>query len=288
MNRPAWVGKEGCVANEWDRVREAATRVAPAQTWRERLAIALNEAAGAIATGVFICPPGQRLAFLASFVPEEIAPRARELASEFIPYFERRNLGATLARAFGCSPFSFFDKARDRRFTQIVRSDIPGTEGLLTAFLLDEQKETIGWLNLATRRPAREELAAFGEELHQTAQAISETLCSAIDLAVRCGAVLMPPICAALATLSKREREIAQLVAAGFSDLNIGQRLGISENTVGTHLRRVYGKLSLHRRTDLAVMAGSWAVSTPPAAAVGDAMLNAPLEPPGRAERCER
>lgn len=52
--------------------------------------------------------------------------------------------------------------------------------------------------------------------------------------------------------MTRREREVATLAAQGLSDLNIGQTLGISETTVGSHLTRVFRKLEVHSRVELA------------------------------------
>ncbi|MEL7541544.1 MAG: helix-turn-helix transcriptional regulator, partial [Pseudomonadota bacterium] len=48
--------------------------------------------------------------------------------------------------------------------------------------------------------------------------------------------------------LSPREKEVLSLVAAGLSNNFIADRLGISENTVDTMLRRVFAKLSVNNR----------------------------------------
>jgi DNA-binding NarL/FixJ family response regulator len=48
--------------------------------------------------------------------------------------------------------------------------------------------------------------------------------------------------------LSPREREIANLIARGFSNKGIGQNLNISFWTVNTHLRRIFGKLGVSSR----------------------------------------
>ncbi len=48
--------------------------------------------------------------------------------------------------------------------------------------------------------------------------------------------------------LSPREVEILEILAAGQSNKEIARRLGISPNTVKTHVARVYEKLGVRRR----------------------------------------
>jgi DNA-binding NarL/FixJ family response regulator len=50
-----------------------------------------------------------------------------------------------------------------------------------------------------------------------------------------------------LKVLSRREREVLQLVLRGFSSKEIGQRLFVSMNTVNTHKRRIKEKLGVRR-----------------------------------------
>ena len=49
--------------------------------------------------------------------------------------------------------------------------------------------------------------------------------------------------------LSPREIEVLQLLAAGLSNKGIAETLVIAEGTVKKHLKNIYGKLSVHRRT---------------------------------------
>jgi len=49
--------------------------------------------------------------------------------------------------------------------------------------------------------------------------------------------------------ITKRELEILELIAAGLSNREIADRLFVSENTVKTHLSRLFDKLSAKRRT---------------------------------------
>lgn len=53
--------------------------------------------------------------------------------------------------------------------------------------------------------------------------------------------------------LTRRERDVARLVAAGQRNRVIAGTLGISEGTVKMHLHNVYAKLGLESRTQLAM-----------------------------------
>ena len=51
----------------------------------------------------------------------------------------------------------------------------------------------------------------------------------------------------------KREIEISNLVARGFTNEQIGERLDISEPTVKTHSRNIYSKTDIHDRANLVI-----------------------------------
>jgi two-component system nitrate/nitrite response regulator NarL len=55
--------------------------------------------------------------------------------------------------------------------------------------------------------------------------------------------------------LSDREREIVQLVAQGFRNREIGEKLFISEQTVKNHLHNIFDKLGVSDRLELALYA---------------------------------
>jgi len=56
--------------------------------------------------------------------------------------------------------------------------------------------------------------------------------------------------------LTARESEVADLVARGASNADIGRALHLSELTVKTHLTRVYAKVGVQTRTQLAILLG--------------------------------
>jgi len=88
-----------------------------------------------------------------------------------------------------------------------------------------------------------------------------ETLIEALR-AVAAGDIWMPPsVQSRLAarmnepepeTLTAREREIVRHVALGFRNAEVAERLDIAEVTVKAHLNRIFQKLGLRDRVDLA------------------------------------
>ena len=54
--------------------------------------------------------------------------------------------------------------------------------------------------------------------------------------------------------LTRRENEVAKLVASGASNADIACVTGISFNTVKTHIVNIFNKLRITNRTQLAVL----------------------------------
>jgi DNA-binding CsgD family transcriptional regulator len=74
------------------------------------------------------------------------------------------------------------------------------------------------------------------------------------DLADRAGGLHTPVLArgSGVEPLTAREREVALLAAGGRSSRTIGDHLGLSTRTVDTHLARVYRKLGISTRSELA------------------------------------
>ena len=57
------------------------------------------------------------------------------------------------------------------------------------------------------------------------------------------------------ADLSKREREVLELICQDLDDAAISERLGLSRNTVRNHVARLYAKIGVNRRSAAIVWA---------------------------------
>ena len=117
------------------------------------------------------------------------------------------------------------------------------TRGYLSA--LDEESSAITTERLGAA--TRDELADAGSLLSETEviALIAETMTAD------------EPQLAQLDPLSRREAEIALLVAQGLSNPEIGSRLFISTRTVETHVQNAFAKLGFKSRSQLA----SWVTS---------------------------
>jgi non-specific serine/threonine protein kinase len=95
---------------------------------------------------------------------------------------------------------------------------------------------------------------AIGESAFAVAWAAGRAL-SFAD-AVAAGLEAAPAPTAVAAPLSRREQEVAVLIAEGHTNREIAERLVITEWTVDTHVRHILTKLGLRSRAQVAV----WAV----------------------------
>lgn len=60
-----------------------------------------------------------------------------------------------------------------------------------------------------------------------------------------------PPQNADLNTLTKRERQVLELVGEGHNNKRMGEKLGLSPKTIARHRERIMKKLNMHSRTEL-------------------------------------
>ncbi|HTY89361.1 MAG TPA: response regulator transcription factor [Candidatus Acidoferrum sp.] len=99
------------------------------------------------------------------------------------------------------------------------------------------------------KRCTPEELISAIREVRQGGAPMSR------DIARKVIASFQEPLAAAAEVqgLSPREREILELLAQGFPNKEIAQRVGVSDGTVRWHLRHVYDKLHVRSRTEAAL-----------------------------------
>jgi DNA-binding NarL/FixJ family response regulator len=76
------------------------------------------------------------------------------------------------------------------------------------------------------------------------------------ELFDRCPGLRAPREADGLPALTRRQRQVAQLAAAGHSSRDIAARLGASVRTVDNHLHAVYARLGVRSRTELATYLG--------------------------------
>jgi DNA-binding NarL/FixJ family response regulator len=72
------------------------------------------------------------------------------------------------------------------------------------------------------------------------------------DVLERCDTLNTPALRSVQASLTSRERQVAELAADGVKSRDIAERLYLSPRTVENHLQRVYAKLGVNSRTELA------------------------------------
>jgi DNA-binding CsgD family transcriptional regulator len=155
------------------------------------------------------------------------------------------------------------DEARPRlqELSALVEGDLAPTRAEHAAALLADDAEGLGRVSQAFAGMgawllAAEAAAAAAVALRRRGQvrrAASAEL-RAAELARLCQGAITPALRAieTQALLSTREIEVAGLAAAGLANKEIATRLSVSVRTVENHLQRVYEKLGVARRADLA------------------------------------
>lgn len=244
----------------WGPAFDAARAVKPADAWRGELARNAREASNAYFAAVCTCPPGMFLEARATAVPEGFTRVMEQILEEFVPDIERCGEGAAgLSAQFGSGAHTPVDLTSNATLAARYRREIlrpVGVQGVVNAFMLSSRKEVLGWIALGTRESSAEALNRVGAPLTKLAAIASATLESAIELASGCGVMTRGAPAERLLRLTNRQLQVARLVARGASDMDVAERLDMSEETVGTHLGRIYKKLGVRTRRELAAQLG--------------------------------
>jgi DNA-binding NarL/FixJ family response regulator len=93
-------------------------------------------------------------------------------------------------------------------------------------------------------------------ELGEEARGFREIACETDSaLAIACGLIARQQAKRSNGELTRREREVLQLVSQGLSNQQIARTLWIAESTVKVHVRHLFEKLGVQSRTEAAAMA---------------------------------
>jgi len=83
--------------------------------------------------------------------------------------------------------------------------------------------------------------------------------------------------------LTRREREVASLVAKGLTNREIASRLFISERTAESHVEQLRGKLGFHSRSQVAAWVAAQGLTTDVGAAPAEVPIRSAIETPSTA-----
>jgi len=238
------------LSDAWERALAIARNPQSAELWSRELAEALELALRPDAVGVFMCVLGNVLDASVVVAPSNCQPLGERLVEEFFPL---------ALRAGALSPWSVFGsdlEAEHQHVSRIVRQKLlepTGFQGMIAKFMRADNAAVVGWVTVFCRSEVQSRLRDVEEPLSQVCRGAAETVRRSLSIAAAAGARLpqLSPV-----MLSEREREVARLAISGLSDLNIGQRLAISEGTVGRHMHNIFRKLGATSRLELRDLLG--------------------------------
>jgi DNA-binding NarL/FixJ family response regulator len=140
---------------------------------------------------------------------------------------------------------------------------LPGLSGFEAIDLIHREFPAIGVLVLSNYEGSEDvhRALAAGALAYLTKDAGADELVRAI-LSVRAGHRYVPATVGALlaarvptSSLTDREVDVLRLLARGRSNREIGEKLGIAENTVRIHVSRILDKLQVADRTQAVLLA---------------------------------
>jgi len=146
------------------------------------------------------------------------------------------------------------------RVVESVRKTAPGTK-VIVMDLLPAQQDVIAFIKAgasgfivkdATIEEFVKTIRAVAEGAHVVPSALTGTVLSHIaDQAV----IRNMDSATEAVRMTKREKEITDLIAEGLSNKEIAQRLNLAEYTIKSHVHNILEKLALHSRLQIAAHA---------------------------------
>lgn len=137
----------------------------------------------------------------------------------------------------------------------LIRSAAPGTEAIL---LVDDYDPDVvlaavdaGCNGVLDKGQAWAQLIAAVESAHHGGAVISQTEMQGVVARARGQEPDHPRV-----ILTKREHDVLACISEGLSNKQIGDRLGLTVNTVRSHVQRILYKLDAHSKLEAVVLAG--------------------------------
>jgi len=237
----------------WAAAEQAASSLAPPVEWRKALATKIREAADAMLVSVLTCPPGYWTRLQHDTVPERYDRVIERIAAEFQPRIESAGEDWRFALGQHGLVYAPLETALARPLADELYREVLAPEGIrgwIVSWLVTRQQRLVGLVVVGTRDPSSQALPRLRAPLSEVVRRAGATLETTLELAQGCG-VIVPELDETKPSLTPREKQIADLVALGFSNANIAAKLTLSANTVGAHLRHIYRKLGVHSRVEL-------------------------------------
>jgi DNA-binding NarL/FixJ family response regulator len=159
----------------------------------------------------------------------------------------------------GVGAIELADSADDKPDVMVLDLRMPGLDGLEATRRLRDAHPDVRVVILTANEDPDVEAAAVraGASAYVPKSAAGEQVVRTVRMVAR-GHLVMdahgsapePTVAAAPITLSRREHEVLRLISRACSNREIATELGISVETVKTHLERLYRRLGVSGRTD--------------------------------------
>ena len=188
---------------------------------------------------------------------QEDYQRVRRICAEVVQFSRQLNYKASISAGLNLLASAAGSEGQAVRAARLWGASEALREALGKPNLSPIERSTFAPHIAAARNQMRETAweAAWAEGHAMTPEQAAEYALSEEEHAPPATPVSgQPPTGTQLALLSRREEEVAILVARGLTNRQIATELYISEHTVATHVARIFKKLGLQSRVQI----GAW------------------------------
>jgi glutathione peroxidase len=248
------LGRQG----DWERAWHEISQAVQTLRWRDAAGLLTWALSAAADAAMMTGRAAEAAAFLAE-VDQGLKGASRGMAATARLHSCRAAIGLGLADAPGrCAELASW--AQEWGY-DLVRLDALHLLGLASPEALRRHLAEAAPLPLP--HPSAPVMAALSDHITAVLGGRKTSVANSLKLLSEMGR--WTPVVRASPHLTKRERQIAIMVAAGDSSPAIAERLHLSVRTVETHVSRVMAKLGVSRRSDIAgVLAPESVVGAPP------------------------